>query len=704
MRHREAESPKMNFLWKGVTQSFPRDCCVDAGTQRERRRCHVFEMLAPICPSEALALFIHFYSLVLHLLSLKLEFKFPLHVRPVRLAKRGREKVEGLDAQRWHHSGKTAEAGGEWRKGDRGGKRGRDLIRLWMHFRLSFLCIWVLADWIPEPWSLWSACLLKSAPTAQHVRSIPWSIQGTRPALLSHRFPGSPPVWSQRDELAQVWPQPRGERAGWLTRDSPWSPSEASKGAKLGLGRRARAPLWARVRLCAEDTPGGRAGPVSFWPHTHHHSSSFPLAKGLPICFTRVLGLPSKAILFGEKWSFREVFRPRFKRFQRPPDKSEWKREIRRRVPSKGCSHSSLFSVCTACRTATNRTWSLPAGERSLAGREPRPPGATPPLGALQPVAGVQKGVPPPCPLGYGRSLCAQWVDGVRPGTQHPQMLARGLGGGSTWPVSLPASLTPASRWALASIPPGTLMHRLEPHRPLGTTRPWGVGSGVRWIFATLLVSATGKGHLDFRENFIPFRPHHLWVFFIISFLTKHVGYFSQLKSLPNIKGVENGFSGFCCGKCQVKTLSSWNLAPELLIRWELLSFGETINTLTSTLGKKARLTGTQPQSHWVKWPLRKRALLWSGVGGGWQRGKERSRERIKGKSPGSDSKESACSKGDLGLIPGLGRSPGGGHGNPLQYSCLENSMDRGAWWATVQGITRVGQDWVTKHSTTRPD
>ena len=40
----------------------------------------------------------------------------------------------------------------------------------------------------------------------------------------------------------------------------------------------------------------------------------------------------------------------------------------------------------------------------------------------------------------------------------------------------------------------------------------------------------------------------------------------------------------------------------------------------------------------------------------------------------------------DGGLIPGLGRSPGGGHGNPLQYSCLENPMDRGAWWATVQG------------------
>ena len=43
---------------------------------------------------------------------------------------------------------------------------------------------------------------------------------------------------------------------------------------------------------------------------------------------------------------------------------------------------------------------------------------------------------------------------------------------------------------------------------------------------------------------------------------------------------------------------------------------------------------------------------------------------------------------GDIGLIPGSGRSPGGGHGNPLQYSCLENAMDRGAWWATVHGVT----------------
>ena len=55
----------------------------------------------------------------------------------------------------------------------------------------------------------------------------------------------------------------------------------------------------------------------------------------------------------------------------------------------------------------------------------------------------------------------------------------------------------------------------------------------------------------------------------------------------------------------------------------------------------------------------------------------------------GSDGKESACSVGDLGLIPGLGTSPGGGHGNPLQYSCLGNPMDRGAWQAAVHGVAK---------------
>ena len=55
----------------------------------------------------------------------------------------------------------------------------------------------------------------------------------------------------------------------------------------------------------------------------------------------------------------------------------------------------------------------------------------------------------------------------------------------------------------------------------------------------------------------------------------------------------------------------------------------------------------------------------------------------------GSAGKESACNGGDLGSIPGSGRSPGKGNGNPLQYSCLENSIDRGAWWATVHEVAK---------------
>ena len=54
-----------------------------------------------------------------------------------------------------------------------------------------------------------------------------------------------------------------------------------------------------------------------------------------------------------------------------------------------------------------------------------------------------------------------------------------------------------------------------------------------------------------------------------------------------------------------------------------------------------------------------------------------------------SDSKESACNVGDPGSIPGLGRSPGGGHGRPFQYFCMENPMNRGAWQAIVHGVTK---------------
>ena len=55
----------------------------------------------------------------------------------------------------------------------------------------------------------------------------------------------------------------------------------------------------------------------------------------------------------------------------------------------------------------------------------------------------------------------------------------------------------------------------------------------------------------------------------------------------------------------------------------------------------------------------------------------------------GSDGKASVYKAGDLGSIPGLGRSPGEGNGNPLQYYCLENHLDRGVWWATVHGVTK---------------
>ena len=69
---------------------------------------------------------------------------------------------------------------------------------------------------------------------------------------------------------------------------------------------------------------------------------------------------------------------------------------------------------------------------------------------------------------------------------------------------------------------------------------------------------------------------------------------------------------------------------------------------------------------------------------------------------PGSSvSKESACSAGDPGLIPGSGRSSGEGNGNPLQYSCLENPIDRGAWQAAAHGVVRVGHNLAVNYTTT---
>ena len=63
--------------------------------------------------------------------------------------------------------------------------------------------------------------------------------------------------------------------------------------------------------------------------------------------------------------------------------------------------------------------------------------------------------------------------------------------------------------------------------------------------------------------------------------------------------------------------------------------------------------------------------------------------------------KESACRGGDPGSIPGSGRSPGEGNGNPLKDSCLEDPMDRGVWWAIVHEVARVGYDLATKERET---
>ena len=65
--------------------------------------------------------------------------------------------------------------------------------------------------------------------------------------------------------------------------------------------------------------------------------------------------------------------------------------------------------------------------------------------------------------------------------------------------------------------------------------------------------------------------------------------------------------------------------------------------------------------------------------------------------SGGSGVKNLSANAGDMGLIPGLGRSPGEGNGNQLQYSCLAWPMDRGAWWAAIHGIAGVRHDLVTK-------
>ena len=71
---------------------------------------------------------------------------------------------------------------------------------------------------------------------------------------------------------------------------------------------------------------------------------------------------------------------------------------------------------------------------------------------------------------------------------------------------------------------------------------------------------------------------------------------------------------------------------------------------------------------------------------------------RVDGFPSGSVGKESGCNKGYSVPIPGSAKSPAGGHGNPLQYSCLENPTGRGAWWATVQRVTKNQTELNTAH------
>ena len=81
---------------------------------------------------------------------------------------------------------------------------------------------------------------------------------------------------------------------------------------------------------------------------------------------------------------------------------------------------------------------------------------------------------------------------------------------------------------------------------------------------------------------------------------------------------------------------------------------------------------------------------------------KRTSKQKTRRVDCSSVDKESACHAGDPGSIPGSGRSSGEGNGNPLQYSCLENLLDRGAWQPTVHRVARVGHDLVTETETTK--
>ena len=124
----------------------------------------------------------------------------------------------------------------------------------------------------------------------------------------------------------------------------------------------------------------------------------------------------------------------------------------------------------------------------------------------------------------------------------------------------------------------------------------------------------------------------------------------------------------FCC--CLFSKMSKWNIYLQRMRRKRFISKHPEINWILTEYGNN--------QKTFLECYLLNIMLM-------------------KGFPDGLVHKESACNTGQLGLIPGTGRSPREGNDNPLPYSCLDNSMERRVWQSTIHGISRIGQELATK-------
>ena len=147
-------------------------------------------------------------------------------------------------------------------------------------------------------------------------------------------------------------------------------------------------------------------------------------------------------------------------------------------------------------------------------------------------------------------------------------------------------------------------------------------------------------------------------------------------------------------------------MASSPITSWQIVE--ETMETVTDFILGGSKITagegnGTPLHYSCLENPMG-RGAWWAAVHGVSQSRTQLKRlsssscsRREKGFPHSSVGKSPACNAGDLGSIPDSGRSLGEGNGNPLQYSCLENPMDKGAWQAIVYGIARVGHNLATK-------